>query len=193
MRAPALLPAIAIERRHADQGGDGAAIEPAELRELSEQRARDGGPDARHAAQEVVLHAPDRTALNRGADLLVDLADSAFEPANVRPEVARDRARRRRLREPLPLGDEHLEQLPPPRDQRRQRVRGGIGDGRGVGWTRAPKCASTCRIDRIRFRGAADGLREGAHLARIDDGDREAGRAHAPATGAHTRRSLPPQ
>jgi TPR repeat protein len=57
---PAHLPAVAVERRHPDQGGDLATGEEAELRQLRQQGPCAHRPDARHRAQQLLLGAPDR-------------------------------------------------------------------------------------------------------------------------------------
>ena len=78
-----MLATIAIEGRDADQGGNGAAVQPAELGQFGEQRTRRGRPDAGHAAQQILLHAPDRAGLNRRPDLVIDVGDAPLEPPNV--------------------------------------------------------------------------------------------------------------
>ena len=75
----------------------------------SSVRAR-GGADAGHAAQQVVVRSPDRTALNRGVDVPVGVRHPFFEPPDVVAQVAGDGARGRpELGEPLPFGGQHLQ------------------------------------------------------------------------------------
>ena len=122
------------------------------------------------------MDAPDRTLLNRGADLVIDVPHPAFEPANVVAQITGYRARRGRLIQPLPFRAEHLEQLPAPRDQGAERLRGGIRDRARRRADARAEPREQRRINRIGLGGAADRLREGAHLARIDDRDGEADR-----------------
>jgi hypothetical protein len=55
---PALLTTVAIERGDADQRGNGAAVQASKFRQLPEQRARRGRPDAGDAAQQLLLDPP---------------------------------------------------------------------------------------------------------------------------------------
>src|SRR5205085_1287137 len=80
-----------------------AAIELAQLRELGQQRPRGDGADARHRAQQIVVDAPDRAALNRAADLMIHIGDPAFQPTNVGAEIPAH-GRRRRLTQALAFG-----------------------------------------------------------------------------------------
>lgn len=104
------------------------------------------------------------------------------------PEVAGDWPRRRGLREALPLGGEHLEQLPAARHQRRQGLRGGIGDGPRRRLHAQAEEREELGIDGIRLRAAADGVGKRADLAGIDDGDGQAGRR----ARGHQRRLVAP-
>ena len=100
------------------------------------------GP-TRHAAQQVLAHAPHRTGFDGGGDLAVDILDPALEPANMLPEIALHRPHRG-LSKALALGGEHLQQLAAPSDQGRQAWVAASGKGRTTGCTRAPNSASTC-------------------------------------------------
>ena len=71
--APSPGAAITIQRRHADQSGDRAAVERTQFRQLGQQRPADNGADARHALQQVIVLAPEGTA----ADLLIQVGIEA--------------------------------------------------------------------------------------------------------------------
>ena len=86
VRCPRRAAAIAIQRGDADQRR-GAAIQLAELGQFGEQRPGEGRADAGYTAQQIVLHAPDRTVLNLGGEVVVDFTEAALEPANVLPQV----------------------------------------------------------------------------------------------------------
>ena len=104
--------AIAIERRHADERGNRPAIELAPLGKFGQQGARDDRPNPRDTAQQILMHAPERTAFDRVADIVVAVADAAFEPRDVLTQTAADRRRRGR-RKPLAFRRQQVEQLAP--------------------------------------------------------------------------------
>ncbi len=174
MPLSAVLTTITIERCHADERRDGAAIQSAELRQFREQRARGGGPDTGHALKQIVLHAPDRTRLDGGASLIIDIIDAPFEPPNMIPEVACDAAGWGRLFETPLLHAEHLEQLPAASDESGQRVRLRVCDRSCGRLHTRTKVGQHRRIHRVSFGGAAERLRERADLTRIHDGHRQA-------------------
>ena len=55
---------VAGERRHADERGDAFPVQPAQLRELAQDRATHDGAHPGRRAQEVLLGAPDGTLLD---------------------------------------------------------------------------------------------------------------------------------
>jgi hypothetical protein len=98
--------------------------EGAQLGQLAEERATDDRADARHAAQQILLGAPDRAGMNGLLEVAVHVGQLALEPADVLRDVAPHRGGGEA--QPVLLRDEHLEQLPPPRQERIERRHGGI-------------------------------------------------------------------
>ena len=92
------------------------AIELPELREVGKERAAHNGANARHRAQEILFRTPDRTLLDGVVGIAVGGLDAALQPADMAGNLSADG--RRRMLEPIALGREHVEQLPPPRSER---------------------------------------------------------------------------
>lgn len=176
MALAAVLAAIAVHRGDADEGGDGAPVERPQFGQLGEKRPRGNRADPRDAAQQILLDSPHGTGLNGRPDLVVHVVHAPFEPANVIPQIARDAASGRGLLEAAALHADHLDQLPPPRDQRRERLRRGIGERPRRRLHPRPERGEDVRIDGVGLGGAAERLREGPHLPWIDDRDRQAHR-----------------
>jgi hypothetical protein len=89
-----------------------------------------------------------------------------------------------RPRQALALGVEHLEQLPAAGEQGLELLGGRIRQRSGGGPDARGEEREHLGIDAVGLGQPAERLREGAHLARIDDGDRESGRGER---GRHRR------
>ena len=74
------------------------------------------------------------------------------------------------------LGGEHLEQLAPARHQRPQAARRLVGQGPHGRPHRLGEAGDRLRVQAVGLRQPTYGAGEGAHLARVDDRDRQAGR-----------------
>jgi hypothetical protein len=101
-------------------------VELAQFGQQAQEGAGQGGPDAGHALQRLVLHPPDGTGLDRCLEHGIGIDHLALEPADMGVETAPD--------DPaagpglaLPLGMEHLEQLPAPGEQGLELLGGRIG------------------------------------------------------------------
>src|SRR5216684_2305625 len=75
----AVSAAVPVHRSHAGEGGDLVAVDPAELRQLSDQGAGDDVADARHAVQQILLDAPDGAGFDQLVDRLVDARPLGFQ------------------------------------------------------------------------------------------------------------------
>src|SRR5579883_3617960 len=80
-------PTFTIERGDADQGGDGFAVKLAQFGHLGEQGQRGGWPDARDAAQQVLLLPPRGAGLDGLAQLPVQVAQILLQPGDVPLDV----------------------------------------------------------------------------------------------------------
>ncbi len=94
--------ALTGERRDADQGGNGLAIQLAQFGQLRQQRQGRGGPDAGDAAQQIFPFPPDGAGLHLVVQGLVQVRQLCFQPGevalNLRPHPGQ------RGVEALPLG-----------------------------------------------------------------------------------------
>ena len=165
-----LLPAVAIEGRDAHETGDLVPREGAELGQQRDEHARGDRADARHAAQQIILRPPERTALQRGGEIRVGLVDASLEPAHMLLHARADGPAGRV--QAIPLSREHVDQLPPTGDQRDELLLCVVRQRPHIGADALRKEHQYGGIDRVRLGQASDRLRKGAHLPRIDDGDR---------------------
>jgi len=163
-----------VEGRHPDQGRRLATGEGAELGQLGQQRARADRPDARHGAQQLLLGAPDGARLHRLAQVAPDRVQRLLEPAQVGVDpLAQDGIGHVA---PVAFGDQHLEQLPPARHQRRQAARRLVRQGPHRRPDGLGEAGDRFGVEAVGLRQPPRGAREGAHLAGIDDRDRQPGR-----------------
>jgi len=116
---------LSLERGHADQGREGLGGQGPELGQLREERPRADRPDARHAPEEL-LGAPDGARADGVVQIRVEARNPALQPSDVRLELLPQH--HRRTAEAIPLGGEHVHELPPPGDPRGQPLGGGIGE-----------------------------------------------------------------
>jgi hypothetical protein len=131
--------------------------------------------------QEVVLDAPDGARLDRLGQVRVEAAQAALEPGDVGLDLPPEGAGR--LGEPVPLGREHLHELAAPGHQGRQGLRGRIGQRPGGGAHRGREVGQHGRIQGIRLREEARGLREVPDLPGVHHGDGEPRRGQRPDEG----------
>src|SRR3954470_4826150 len=132
---------VAIQRRDTDERNDLLAVQLAELGQFREKGCRDYAAYAGYAAQQVVFLAPDRAFANRCGQVIVDLLEPLPKPLHVLADTTAEIRRRRAL--PVLLRDEHLDELPPPRDESGESLSLLVGSIRGSGCTASAKCAST--------------------------------------------------
>ena len=165
--------AVARERGDADEGGDLPPIEVPELGDIAEQRRGQGGPDAGHTLEQLVLDPPERA---RGDELLqrvVRVRQTLFQPVNVAAEIGAHPAVAGGVA--LPLGVQHVEQLAATAKQGLQLLGRGIGERPHGRLDAGAEEGEDRGVDRVGLGESAGGLGEIADLARIDDHDRQAG------------------
>src|ERR1700752_4553298 len=83
----ALLPTVPVQRRDADQGGNLAAIEAPQLRQVGEGGCREDGAAARRRAQQVLALPPHRTGANQRLQRLLDVAQLLAQPLHMLLDV----------------------------------------------------------------------------------------------------------
>lgn len=76
--------AVAVKRRHPDQGGNLFTIECAQFGQMGEQVQAQHLAHAWHRTQQVFLLAPQRRIAHRQVELAVESAHAFFEPTDVR-------------------------------------------------------------------------------------------------------------
>ena len=117
-------PAVTVQWRHPNQGGDLLVRQRTPLRQLREQGPTHDGTDAWHAAQQVLLFTPDRRGLDPMGQVFVQGHQLFLQPRQVNLNLPLDRARC--PLHPVLLRYEPLNQLAPSREQRTECLRGFI-------------------------------------------------------------------
>jgi hypothetical protein len=105
-------------------------------------------------------------------EVVVRLPEPALEEADVLLEIAAHGGGRDE--QPVPLRDEHLDELSPAGEERGERLGGRIREHPRLGPDALGKEGEDLGVDRISLGQLAGGFREVAHLARIGDDDRQA-------------------
>jgi hypothetical protein len=179
--ASALDPAIAAapatvvgQGSEADEFADLPMTERPQLRQRREQAGGGGGANAGHRLEEVIAGAPDWARLDLGAQLAIGLAQLLLEPGDMRHDILADGAAGQR--EPVPLGGQHVHELPPSGDQRLQIGLEVIGQRSRRRLDPRAKGGEDRRIDRIGLFQEAERLGKIADLSGIDNRDGEIGR-----------------
>src|SRR6266702_424443 len=171
--AAAERPAVTSQWRDADQRGDLLPTQATELRQFGQERPAGDRADPRDALQQIVLGPPQGAGAHGLVQITIDPAELALEPANVVGETAPDGAAREA--QPILLGDQHLDELAPPRDQGFQALAGLIRQRPGLGADALGKQGQHRRIDGVGLRQLARGAREVAYLSGIRHHHRDAG------------------
>jgi hypothetical protein len=138
--ATAQRAAIPIERRDADERGNLFVRQRPQFREICQQRGRQDRADAGHTPQEFILLPPDRTLPERLGQVGVGLVQGPFQPDDVGPQLFANH--HAGAGHAVLLRREHLDELATARDQGRQLLR--LGSGQGSGRTTSAKWANTC-------------------------------------------------
>jgi hypothetical protein len=146
----------------------------AELRQFGDEGARGDRPDAGHGGEQVLLVAPCGRSADGGVDLRIDLGELLLERADQAGDALFDA---RDLDAPLPiaLGDDHLDDLPSPRDEIAQQLGRFVGERTHVRLGRLDEAGDHQGVDRIGLGALADRLGEMTHLRRIDHHNRQRG------------------
>src|SRR5205823_10533025 len=123
------LPATGLtgERCDPDQAGDLTSGETPELGQLGQQAARGLIGDAGHRGEEIFGLAPSRRATDQLADIVGKLLQLTLQDLDVAGQTLADTHIAGALLA-LALGDQHLDDLTPPRDQLTEQPRRLIGD-----------------------------------------------------------------
>src|SRR6185295_15932784 len=112
--------AVAGQGRHADEGGDLFAVEKAQLGQATDEGATGDGSHTGKATQQVFLGTPDGAGLYSPVEIVVNVAQPAFEPADVLDQVASNG--RHGVLQAIALGGEHFEDLSAPSEERGERT-----------------------------------------------------------------------
>lgn len=159
--------AIAIERGHADQGGDLIVRQRPQLWQIRQQCGLQDRADAGHAPQQLLLSAPEGTLPNGLGQISVRLVEHSFQPGDVGRQLLVDH--RTGTGQAVLLRLEHLNELAAPRHQGHQFLRVSIRLRAGLRPHHVCKVGQHLRIARIRLRQLPDGFRAVPDLARIDE------------------------
>src|SRR3954468_2691633 len=160
---------VAIQRRDTDERSDLLAVQLAELGQFREKSCRDYAAYAGYAAQQVVFLAPDRAFANRCGQVIVDLLEPLPKPLHVLADTTAEIRRRRAL--PVLLRDEHLDELPAPRDESGESLSLLVGQHPGFRVHGLCEMRQHRRVERISLGEPSRGLGKVAHLPGIDDCD----------------------
>src|SRR5204862_6791442 len=122
--------------------------------------------DAGHRGEEIFGLAPSRRATDQLADIVGKLLQLTLQDLDVAGQTLADTHIAGALLA-LALGDQHLDDLTPPRDQLTEQPRRLIGDRPRFGLYRFGKPRDHLGIDRIALGPFAERLREVAHLRAV--------------------------
>ena len=165
---------VAVVGRHPDQGRELLGRQGPQFRQLGQHRAAEARPHARHALQQVVLFSPHGTVANRGVEIGIHPTELTGQPLDVRRDPLAER--RASLAQPVLLGGEHLDQLPPSRQHGAQGLSGLIRQWARRGAQHFPELGQDLRIERIRLGQPPGGTGKFPDLAGVDDMHRQARR-----------------
>jgi hypothetical protein len=141
---------------------------------LGQQRARAHGADARHRARQLLLGPPRRALPDRRAQVALDRGQRLPEPAQAGVDPLAQGGIGHVA--PVALGDQHPEQPAPPRQEGAEVAGGLVRQGPRGRSHRLREAGDRLGVEAVGLRQPPGGAREGAHLAGIDDRDRQAGR-----------------
>jgi uncharacterized protein (AIM24 family) len=165
------LAGLAGEGREPGKGCDLLTVEAAEFGQIGDESARNDRPDARHRGEEVLLVAPGRRAAHGIVDVGVDAGEFLLEGLDETRDALLDPRGGPFLA--LALGADHLDDLPPARNQVCKETRGFIGQRPRLGLGCLGEVGDDGCVDGICLCTLADRLGEGADLGRINDDDRQ--------------------
>jgi len=166
--------ALAGERGHANQGGNGFAVEVAEFGHLGEQGQGGGRANAGDAAQQILPFAPERAGLHGVAQVVVEGGELVVQPGDVRLDT-RAHGRQGGI-EPVALGRAHADKLTPSGQQGAEFLGLGV---RERAWRRLHdlgEAREQLGVQGVGLGQLADGAGEIAHLARVNHRHGEPGR-----------------
>lgn len=169
------LSAVAVEWCHADQTGDLAPVEESKFWQFSEKDLRYYRTDTGNAAQEILSLPPGRTRPNEFIKTLVETLETAFKPIDMRLNVFTDGSKS--LPEPVPLGGQHFDHLPPTNDDGLEFAGLFVRELADFGFHGFPEDRQDLGIDQVGLRQPACRTRKVADLAWIDHNDRQSSRA----------------
>src|SRR3984885_2916748 len=103
--------AVAIDRRHADEGRDFAPVEAPEFRQLGDEGAQGGLAHARHAGQKVGVGLPGGALSDRPVDVAIEVGKFGLEKIDM-PIDGLEHPRLARETTTIFLRHDHLDDLP---------------------------------------------------------------------------------
>ena len=172
MRRPRKAPLSRL-RGDADQAGDLAPIEPAELGQLGNEQAGRGWADAGHRDQEVLGGAPGGAVADRVAEIGFDPGQLLVEPNQMGIDAA-DQLGVAQLAAPLALAADHLDNLAPAGDQLAEVPRGLVRQRPRLRLHRLGEARDRLGVQPVGLGQPTGGAGEVADLARVDDHQRQA-------------------
>jgi hypothetical protein len=150
------------------------APQRSELRELSEEGKAGDATDARSALNELILGAPDGALANGVTQVGVDALELVLKPRDVSLDLLFD-VGVDGLAQAIGLGGDHVDDLPAAGNMRFKAAERGVRDWTWLGPNAITEKGQDLGVNGVSFRQSADGSREIANVARIDDGDTETG------------------
>ena len=177
----AISAAVPVHGSDAGQGSDLVATHLPELGQLSDQGAGDDIANAGHAFEEILFSAPHGAGFDQLVDGLVNACPLGLEAFQYGPEGAlRDLVAS--PGQTLLFGIDHDDELTPSRHQFGEPKREVIGHGAGRRMHGLGEVGDHCGIDGIGLGQPTNGAGELAHLARVDDRNRQPASVRAAAT-----------
>jgi hypothetical protein len=175
MKLAAPLAGLAGERGQAGKRGDLPAAELPELGQLSDQRAGNGRPNARHGSEQILLVSPSWRAAHGIVDILIDAGQLLLQRLQKPGDAFAQMGDCHSLLA-LALSPDHLDDLPSASDEIGKQPGRLVGQRAGLGSSRLGETGDDRSIDRIGLGALSERPGEGSNLRRIDHHNRKSSR-----------------
>ena len=171
---PRIRPRVAVDGRDTYEGGGRAPVEAAEFGHLGNQGARGDRADPRHALEQVVGGAPSRGAADGVADVAVEVGELGLEHLERGGDGA-CHLRRAGLPPAVLLHADHLDDLAAAGDELGEGLRVRVRHRPRLGPHALGEEGDRLGVEAVGLGEPPGGAGEVADLARVDDGERQAG------------------